>query len=48
MYIMNIIKGGGKMVEQPKYFFGQRIIVFQWMINEEGKANHYLKTLLLL
>ena len=48
MYIMNIIKGGGKMVEQPKYFFGQRIIVFQWMINEEGKANNYLKTLLLL
>ena len=48
MYIMNIIKAGGDMVERPKSFFGNRIIVFQWMINEDGEANKYLKKLLLL
>lgn len=48
MYIMNIIKAGGNMVERPKSFFGKRIIVFQWMINEDGIANQYLKKLLLL
>ena len=48
MYIMNIIKAGGDMVERPKSFFGKRIIVFQWMINEDGMANQYLKKLLLL
>ena len=48
MYIMNIIKAGGDMVERPKSFFGKRIIVFQWMINEDGIANQYLKKLLLL
>ena len=48
MYIMNIIKAGGDMIERPKSFFGKRIIVFQWMINEDGMANQYLKKLLLL
>lgn len=48
LYIMNIIKAGGDMVERPKPFFGKRIIVFQWMINEEGVPNKYLKKLLLL
>ena len=48
MYIMNIIKAGGDMKERPKSFFGKRIIVFQWMINEDGMANQYLKKLLLL
>lgn len=48
MYIMNLIKAGGDMVERPKPFFGNRIIVFQWMINEDGMANQYLKKLLLL
>lgn len=48
MYIMNIIKAGGDMVECPKDFFGKQIIVFQWMINEDGMANQYLKKLLLL
>lgn len=48
MYIMNIIKAGDKMVERPKSFFGKRIIQFQWMINEDGVVNQYLKKLLLL
>lgn len=48
LYIMNIIKAGGDMVERPKPFFDKRIIVFQWMIDEDGMANQYLKKLLLL
>ena len=48
MYIMNIVKAGGDMIEKPRSFFGRRIIVVQWMIDDDGTPNQYLKKLLLL
>ena len=48
MYVMNILKRGGKDVkERSMVFYDGKLIVIPWMIDDNGKANSEIKRIML-
>ena len=48
MYVMNILKRGGKDVkERSMVFYDGKLIVIPWMIDDSGKANSEIERIML-